>query len=466
MSDVSAPTATGSPRLPGVGRALVVGLGVSGRAAADALLDAGVRVTAVDEQTAAEGAAAVRARGADVVVRARPEEHLTDADVVVLSPGVPDSAPVVAAAAARGLPVWSEPELAWRLHRPAGMVGITGTNGKTSVTELTAAILAADGRDAVACGNIGTPLVAAAAGAAPGSLLVAELSSFQLRFSHRLRPVVGVLLNVAADHLDWHGDVGRYARAKARLWRAQGSDDWAVVNADDDTAVELARSHAPGRVALFSGRRAVGTPGVGVRGGTLVADLPGLRAELLDLEDLARQAPHHRANVAAAALAALLAGADPAAVGRAARTFTPGHHRVETVVERDGVRWVDDSKATNPHAAAASLAAFDDVVWIAGGTAKGVDLSALGPRLGSVRHAVLLGEAAGALAAVCSGSGVPVTRVDSMAGAVSAAHGAARPGDTVLLAPACASFDMFEDYRDRGRQFAEAVAALEGEGDG
>lgn len=461
MNDLAAtpgPPAT-SPELPR--RALVVGLGVSGRAAAAALLEAGVEVTAVDEGTPAAAAEELRARGGTAWLEARPEDHLGEVGLVVLSPGVPESAPVVTAAAERGLPVWSEPELAWCLARPERLLGVTGTNGKTSVTELVTAMLTEGGIAAMACGNIGTPLVAVAAGAAPGTVLVAELSSFQLRFCHRLRPAVGALLNVAPDHLDWHGDAERYARAKARLWQAQRADDWAVTNAADDTARRLAEAHAPGRVAAFSGRGPVEPPGVGIVDDGLVAELPGLSGRILETAALSAVAPHHLANVAAAAVVALLAGAEPAAVAAAAATFSPGRHRLERVARHGGVTWVDDSKATNPHAAAAALAAFDRVVWIAGGVAKGVGLGPLGEHLGGVRHAVLLGEAAPALAEVCADTGVPATRVGSMDEAVQVAAGIARPGDTVLLAPACASFDLFDDYHDRGRRFAAAVRALE-----
>lgn len=441
------------------GPVLVVGLGTTGRATVRALREAGTAVIAVDEATPGD-LAAVRATGAEILAPGRAEQHLDRVASVVVSPGVPDSAPVVARARGRGLPVLSEPELAWVLHAPPRLVGITGTNGKTSVTELTTAMLTAGGADAVACGNIGRPLIAAAGRAGPDTTLVAELSSFQLRFCRELRPRVGALLNVAPDHLDWHGDVERYRLAKARLWRAQHADDWAVVNTDDDVALRLADEHAPGRRAGFSGHRPVPAPGVGVEDGRLVADLPGVRAVLGDVEDLARGAPHDRANVAAAATVALLAGGTPEGVVAAARDFTPGRHRLEALGSRDGVAWVDDSKATNPHAAAAALDALDGVVWIAGGIAKGVDLSVLGDHLTGVRAAVVLGRAAEELAEVCERRGVPATRVPDMPAAVAAAADLARRGDTVLLAPACASFDMFDDYADRGERFAAAVDAL------
>ncbi len=451
--------------LPGVRRALVIGVGRSGLAAVRALAAAGCTVVAVDERADAPGADEARALGADVHVGADPLDHLVDVDLVVPSPGVPETATVLRTALEAGTPVWSEPELGWRLH-PRRLVAITGTNGKTSVTELTTRMLAGAGLDAVACGNIGNAFTDAAATAAADAVLVAELSSFQLRFCDALRPVVGVLLNLAPDHLDWHPSFEAYGAAKARLWQAQTDGDWAVVNHDDPTTLSLAERWAPAGRAAFSSQAVVGDddavagPHVGWEGSTLVARLPEHRGAVLDAGELTIDAPHHRANVAAAACAALLAGAPIEAVANAARSFRPGRHRVEHVATIGGVDFVDDSKATNPHAAAAALHAFERIVWIAGGLAKGVDLGLLDDHLDRVRHAVAIGQAADEVVAVCAGAGVGVERASSMDDAVRAAARAAGPGDTVLLAPACASFDMFADYADRGEKFAAAVRSL------
>lgn len=441
------------------GPVLVIGTGASGRAAVAALVAAGVEVRVTDEAGVPDPDALP---GATVLDWADPSALLEGVRLVVPSPGVPEHAPMLLAAAAAGVPVWSEPELGLRLH-PRRLLAVTGTNGKTSTTELLTAMLVEGDVDAHACGNIGRTVTETAAGSDPAATLVAELSSFQLRFCSTVRPEVGVLLNVADDHLDWHRDRTAYADAKARIWRAQAATDWAVVPVDDPDLVARA-SAAPGRLATFSGgHRAGGAPGVGVVDGRLVASGTPDDGPVVDVADLASDAPHVLANTAAAATAALLAGVPRDAVGRAARTFRPGRHRLEVVHTAGGVTWVDDSKATNPHAAAAALASYPRIVWLAGGLAKGVDLSVLSDALGAVRHAVLFGASAGELAAVCDAGGVAHTTARSMEEAVAAAAAVARAGDTVLLAPACASFDMFHDYADRGDRFA-AAARTHGDG--
>jgi UDP-N-acetylmuramoylalanine--D-glutamate ligase len=442
-------------------RALVVGLGRSGLAAAEVLVASGVSVLVVDDRAQHPGADAARSLGAEVVLDRPAAELVGGVDLVVPSPGVPERAPVLVQAAMSGVPVWSEPELGYRLH-PRRLLAVTGTNGKTSTVELLTAMLDAAGWDAVACGNIGTPFTTAAAAAGPDAVLVAELSSFQLRFAGHLRPEVGVLLNLAADHLDWHGDLDAYADAKGRLWEAQGAGDWAVANLDDPVTIALRDRLAPGGRAAFSASRVPEGVGVGVGDGRLVAATPAAEGPILDLDELPLQAPHHVANVAAAASAALLAGVPRAAVAEATRRFRPGRHRLELVADAGGVRWVNDSKATNVHAAAAALGSAGSILWLAGGLAKGVELAALAPSLGAVRTAVLFGTAAGELAAVCAGAGVPSRTVTTLEEAVEVAAGLAEAGDTVLLAPACASFDQFRDYADRGDRFAAAVLEVVG----
>lgn len=402
------------------------------------------------------------ADGFQVVLGEAPADVLSrqGADLIVPSPGVPQSAPVLQAAAAAQLSVWSEPELGLRLY-PHRLVGITGTNGKTSTTELVAAMLAADGVSVVACGNIGRPVSEAAMAEPRDTVLVAELSSFQLRFVRQLRPEVGVLLNLAEDHLDWHGDLSSYGAAKARLWSAQTADDWAVANADDPQTLAL-QADAPGRRASFSGLQPVGL-GVGREGEDLVGTAAdGRRDHVIAVADLRSSAPHHVANVAAAATAASLWGVSHAAVRAVAADFTPGRHRLEVVASGGGVDFVDDSKATNPHATAAALRAFPSVVWIAGGLAKGVDLGVLLAHLTSVRAAVLIGQAAPELAALCEDAGIPASTCPSIEAAVAQAATVARSGDTVLLSPACASFDQFRDYAERGDRFAASARALVG----
>lgn len=436
-------------------RVLVIGSGRSGLAAATVLADAGAQPVIVDEGEAPQQAPDLPAE-LSVIYGADPAGHLDGIDLVVPSPGVPEGADVIREAERRDIPVWSEPELGWRLA-PRRLVGITGTNGKTTVTEMVFAMLTRAGMDAVACGNIGQPLSTAAAHAPADAVLVAELSSFQLRFCHELRPEVGVLLNLADDHLDWHGSMASYAAAKARLWRAQEPGDWAVANADDQRTLELLADVPAGR-ATFGGE---GSPATGVfrRDARLISNGIGEDRLVIPIDQLVSDAPHHVANVAASATAALLVGAAPEAVAAAACDFRPGRHRLEVVSEADGITWVDDSKATNPHAAAAALRAYPSVVWIAGGLAKGVDLQVLATELAAVHHAIVIGAAADALADVCASVDVPVAHATTMEDAVEQAHAVARSGDTVLLAPACASFDMFDGYADRGERFAAAVRA-------
>ena len=457
----------GEHPLPDVSRVLVIGLGRSGRPAAEALAAADVEVIGVDVREDIEGTGDLRGAGVDV--RAGVDDQatariVTQVDLVVPSPGVPETSAALRRAAELGVPVWSEPELGWQLARQGSgrdpdVIGITGTNGKTSTTELTADMLTTADFAAVGCGNLGHPFTPAALEAGSDTVLVAELSSFQLRFAHSLRPRIGMLLNLAPDHLDWHPDVEAYAAAKARLWQAQGPGDWAVANGDDERVEAVVTAHASGRTARFSTRH-VPEVGVGIRGDRLVAALPEVDGPLLDIGALPLRAPHHLANVAGAACCALLAGAEVESVARSARSFRPGHHRMEVVAEGD-ITWIDDSKATNPHAAAAALRAHRDrpTVWIAGGLAKGIDLEPLAEELTGVHHAVLIGEAAEALAGIASASGIDVTLAGSIEEAVTIARRVARSGDVVLLSPACASFDQFRDYAERGERFAAAVRA-------
>ncbi len=424
-------------------RVLVLGTGVTGRAAQRLLAHEGIESLAYDpgSQAVAQAVAALNA-----------------VDLVVPSPGIPEHDEILRAACQSGVPVCAEPELAMWL-RPHDLLAITGTNGKTTTTELVTAMLVRGGRRAVACGNIGLPVSDAVIDNNDDVTLVAELSSFHLRWCWRLRPRVGALLNLADDHLDWHGDTDAYRRAKSRIWRAQHADDWAVVNAEDATTRAMAEAYAPSQVAMFSGRGPV-EEGVGRRGEVLVAFGPSGTTEVVDIAELAVPSGHHVDNVAAAATVATLAGVELDAVAAAARSYTPGAHRMELIATIDGVRYVDDSKATNPHATASALDATAGIVWIAGGRAKGVDLHPLADHLGSVRHALLIGEASGELHAICRAAGVAATAVGDLDAAVERSTAITRPGDTVLLSPACASFDQFRDYVDRGERFRAAVARV------
>jgi len=431
-------------------RVVVAGAGVSGAAAAEALRDRDAHVTVVD------------ARGGDgvVVTDAVPE----GTDLVVTSPGWRPDAPLLLDAASRGIEVYGEVELAWRLRGPdaAPWLAVTGTNGKTTTVRMLASILSAAGHRTVAAGNVGLPLLTAVLDPSYDVLAV-ELSSFQLHWSATVRPVAAAVLNVAPDHLDWHGSLPAYAEAKARIW----AGDTSIGNADDEiTRTMLGR--AAGRRVTFTLR----TPRPGELG--LVEDLlvdrafpdvPGEATELAALSDLTVPGGHNVANALAAAALARAHGVPADAVRDGLRAFVADPHRNALVATVDGVAWVDDSKATNPHAAAASLAAYDRVVWVAGGLLKGAGVEDLvreaAPHLVA---AVLLGTDRAVLreALARHAPDVPIVEVErldteAMSEVVAAARRLARPGDTVLLAPAAASMDCFRDYRERGDLFAQAV---------
>ena len=431
---------------PAPGTAVVVGLGVTGRAAVVHLVAAGWRVVVVEDSATAASAGEVAALGA----RLGDLEAVVGADLVVPSPGIGPAHPLYEAARRAGVPVVSEIELAWRSAPDRRYVAVTGTNGKTTVTTLIAAMLSAAGIPAVAAGNIGVPLVSAVAG--PAEVVVVEASSFQLAYTERFRPHVAVWLNLAPDHLDWHPSLADYAAAKARIWANQGPGDVAVVNADDE-AVLAAATGAPGRVVTFG----TGDADWSVVGGRLRG--PGL--DVMAVGDLRRSLPHDVANVLAAMAAATAMGAGAGACAAGASRMEGLPHRVQLVGEAGGVHYYDDSKATTPAAVLAALRGFDSVVLIAGGRNKGLDLRPLAGEGHRLRAVVAIGEAApeveAALAPVA-----PVTVASSMADAVRRAKAAARPGDAVLLSPACASFDWYRSYAERGDDFAAQVRALTG----
>jgi UDP-N-acetylmuramoylalanine--D-glutamate ligase len=432
---------------------VVVGLGTSGAAAARVLLDEGARVRISESRERheiAELADVTEAAGGEVLAGGHRPEHLDGADLVVTSPGVPEHAPVLRWARERGTPVWSELELGARLAG-APYVAVTGTNGKTTTIEMIAAALRHGGMDAVACGNVGHPFSLAAAEG--HEALAVEASSFQLRFQESFHPRVSVLLNLAPDHLDWHGSMGAYADAKRRIYRLQGNGDTHVGNRDDRDAAAISAG-APCPVMWFT----LDEPSPGETGyvdGELMARV-GADHRLGRLEV---ETPAYRADAAAAAAAAIAFGVDPAAAGSGIRSVRTLPHRGEVVAEVDGVRFVDDSKATNPHAALAAIGDLDRVVLVAGGQSKGVDLSPLANAADQLVTVVVLGEAAASLVSLFEGR-VPVHAVSTIEEAVRTAHGEASPGSTVLLAPACSSQDMFRDYVERGERFAAAVRAV------
>ena len=469
-------------------RVCVAGLGVSGFAAADALLQVGADVVAVDLRRDDELGGAVGVLdtlGADVRLGDEATSVLPEGtQLVVTSPGWRPDAPLLVAAAEAEVPVWGEVELAWRLrptHDPAPWLVVTGTNGKTTTVRMLAAMLQADGRHAVAAGNVGTPLVQAVLGDPAGDpyeVIAVELSSFQLHWASSQRPLASAVLNVAPDHVDWHGSVEAYAQDKGRAY--ENTEVACVYNVADAQTERLLRA-----ADVQEGCRAIGftlgVPSVGMVGvvddllvdRAFVEERHSSAAEIGSVSDVSPYAPHNVANALAAAALARAYGVHPAAVRDGLRGFHPDPHRIAHAGLVDGVTYVDDSKATNPHAAAASLAAYDSVVWIAGGLAKGASFDELveraRPRL---RGAVLLGRDRADVAAALARHApeVPVVEVASTdTGAMDeVVHAAARlagPGDTVLLAPACASMDMFSDDGARGDAFAAAVRAL-GKGSG
>ncbi|TMK47691.1 MAG: UDP-N-acetylmuramoyl-L-alanine--D-glutamate ligase [Actinobacteria bacterium] len=431
-------------------RVLVVGLGVAGRAAARVLAEEGAEVRVTEERPEAAGAEEIRDLGVDVLTGGHEPRHLDGVTAVVASPGVPEGAPVLRWAADRGIAIWSELDVGARLcHAP--YVAVTGTNGKSTTTMMVATMMRAAGLDASACGNIGHAFsLAAREGHAA---LAVEASSFQLRFHHWLHPRVSVLLNVAPDHIDWHGSFEHYAEAKARIYELQGENAVHVGNADDDRGREISAA-APCRVVWFR----MGSPGegeVGFVGRELVARMDGEAPLGVPVSDAAG----FRADAAAAAAAALSFGLPAGAVAEGLRRMRPLPHRGEEVARVGTVTFLDDSKATNVHAALHALAGRRDVVLIAGGMAKGVDLAPLVEATPALAGVVAVGEAAPEIAMLFE-SKVPVSKAGSIEEAVREAFELAPHGGTVLLAPACASWDMFRDYVERGERFAKAARGL------
>lgn len=434
-------------------RFVVVGLGVAGRAAARVLAEEGAEVRVTEERAQADGAEELRTLGIDVRLGGHDPAHLDGADVVVASPGVPEHAPVLGWALERRIEVWSELDVGARLCR-VPYVAITGTNGKSTTTKLVAAMLAAAGYDAVACGNIGHPF-SVAAREGHGALAV-ETSSFQLRFHHWVHPKVSILLNVAPDHLDWHGSLGAYGDAKARVFELQGEGDTHVGNAEDRVAAEIS-GRATCAIAWFRG----GPPGpgeVGVAEGRILARTVDGD---LDLGVPGHDAAGFVADCAAAAAAGLAFGLQAEAMRAAIETMAPLPHRGEEVARVGSVRFLDDSKATNVHAALHALRGKRDVVLIAGGMAKGVDLAPLAEGARALAGVVAIGESGPEVVAIFDGL-VPVRTATTIEEAVGVAYAMAPVEGTVLLAPACASWDMFRDYTERGDRFAVAARGLAG----
>lgn len=426
-------------------RALILGAGVSGLAAARLAASKGISVTIYDIDPTPE----VAGLGVGVAAGAWDPILLNGIDVVIASPGFSERSVPIVEVLESGIPIWSEVEFASR-HLRSPIAAVTGTNGKTTVTEATSAMLDASGLDAPATGNIGAPLSDFVEGAYDA--VVVEVSSFQLRFTDRFHPSVAAITNVAVDHLDWHGSAYAYREAKARIYANQTATDLLVYDSDDEGASLLAVS-APSTRFPVSGTR-VPEGGGGFDGKNLV-----VHDVTVDVTEFESQDPTHLVNLACAAALALRMGATSDGVARGAIGFRPGAHRRTLIAEAAGVRWVNDSKATNPHAAVASIrAAPGPVVLIAGGLAKGIDLTPLVEEE-NLKMLIGIGEAGPTLVDAAGERGRLAGTLEI---AVEVAAGAAAPGDTVLLAPGCASFDQFSSYGARGDRFAELVSQRTG----
>ena len=469
-------------------RAVVFGLGVSGFSVADTLAELGAKTLVVAEKAEADlldildviGVPHLTGEAATGVPQAVID---FTPDVIVVSPGIRPQHELLVWAAANSVAVWVDIDLAWRLrdktNRLAHWFTVTGTNGKTTTVQLLTSMLNSGGIKSEACGNIGKPILDAIRDPEGFDALVVELSSFQLHYLGPIFPFSSAVLNLADDHLDWHGSFEAYRDAKAKVY--ENTVAACVYNVMDKATESMVEE-----ADVVDGARAIGfTLGIPTRSQVgFVEDILCDRAflddrannalEIATLEDIGQigvMTPHLMANVAAAAAMARSAGVEPDRIREAIRNFRLDAHRIELVAEANGVRWIDDSKATNPHAANASLASFDRVVWIVGGLLKGVDISSLVERhKASLAAAIVIGEdRTPVLEALANKApGVPVEEIASGAGsdvmraAVEAASRYAAEGDVVLLAPAAASMDQFKDYADRGNSFALAVRALIG----
>lgn len=445
-------------------RVLVIGLARSGEAVARFLARSGADVTVTDlkpREELGDEARRLEELGIEVIAGGHPPALFdTTYDFVVKNPGVPYSSLPVAEALRRGIPVYTEPEIAWRA-RPDRWIGITGTNGKTTTTTWTGHMLAKAGISRRVAGNIGLPLCDALDGLAEGEWLVAELSSFQLMGTERFRPRIGAVLNVYPAHLDYHGTFEAYIEAKKRLFACQREDDWAVLNAGQRDAFRF-DCGLQSRIAWFGGVGDGRRAGLFVREGYVWWRENGEDRRVCSLRDLALPGAHNVENFLAAGTVAILAGAPPEAVAAAA-DFRGVEHRLEFVRRWRGIDFYNDSKATNPEAACRALGAFSrGVVWIAGGLDRGDDYRRLLPLLrgGRVKCVVAMGQSAPRIARLAEEAGLPVRRAADVEEAVRKAIDWAREGDVVLLSPASASWDQYRSFEERGRMFKEAVNKL------
>lgn len=440
----------------------VLGLGRSGKAAVEWLQTTGAKVTAVDGRATPELQGWADQLPADFVCRLGERTVLTDRfDLTVVSPGVPLDQPQVVNLRARGVPVWGELELGWSAAQcPA--IAITGTNGKTTTTEWVTQLLSETGRQVLSAGNIGRPLCEVLPKTSKLDAVVLEVSSFQLETIESFRASVGVLLNLAEDHLDRHGSMENYVRAKARIFENQKSFDWAIIQFEALKQLQALGVSVPGKVITFSAR--THSADVYLEGNRIISRLPGVEGSVLDLAECALEGLHNAENLMAAWLVGRAMKLLPSEMIPVLRTLRTGEHRCEMVAEWGGVRFYNDSKATNVHALESALrsmpfaeAAGRNVWLIAGGQGKGMDYQAAAAAVGKrVKGAWLIGSSAGEIQSAWSPF-APCNLAADLIEAVAEAGRNAAPGDVVLLSPACASFDMFDSYQHRGDQFRAVV---------
>ena len=454
-----------------LGDVCVLGLGATGRAVASYLLELGpdrVRsVTVVGGKTSEEGPAVQALRQAGATVLVGTEDLLGTYDLAVASPGISEFSHFFAQAKAHAKEVVGEPEFAWR-ESPEKWIGITGTNGKTTTTSLTCELLKSSGMEAVAVGNIGTNVVTQVAERDPETWFVAELSSFQLATTSRLHPRVACLLNVTPDHGEWHKTFENYLAAKEKIFGNLDDGDLAVLDVDDPHCEAIARRLDDRGLVVcrVSACRIPDSPcRAYVDGGRLVVELAGERQELVAVAELQIEGPHNVANALVASAAALFAGASVEGVRQGLKAFAPLEHRIEPVATVDGVRYINDSKATNTDAVVTALKAFEPgkVVLLAGGHDKGGELDEFVDAIKATCKAVITyGEASDRFFEALSGQGLAtLLEAPHMAEALTIAKNLAVPGDVVLLSPACSSYDEFSGFEERGHRFKELVATFD-----
>ena len=433
------------------GTVLLAGFGKANQAVALSLMARGREVVVFDDSPGMQARATARELSLELLEapgESRLRRLARSAELLIPTPGLPERHPIMALAAAEGVAAASEFDLA-RIWDSRPVAAITGTSGKTTVTEMVVAALRASGVSAVSAGNTGAPLVTAI-DRSDVEVFVVEASSFRLGHSQRFQPSAGCWLNLAPDHLDVHRSMVSYEAAKARLWRDLDDDAVAVANLDDPAVMRHAPAH--GAVQTFS---AEGSAHWHIRRGELV----GPSGPVFPVDGLSRRRPHDVANALAAAATATAVGGTREGVREALSHYEPGRHRLERVTAVNGVEYYNDSKATTPHATLAALRGFEKSVLIAGGRNKGLELAVLANEAGRVHSVIALGESAAEISAAFAGLR-PVTRAADMRHAVSLAEAAAEPPMTVLLSPACASFDAYCSYEERGEDFARAVLEL------